>query len=70
MGNAAPWPLAAGLKDPAQGQLIPLSLKLRDDDLKRLKAQAARLRCYPSALARTMIVRELDQLDATTMEVG
>ena len=70
MGNDASRPFAAGLKDPAEGPLRPLALKLSDQDHARLKEVAARLRCYPSSLARTMIVRELDQLDATTTEVA
>ena len=40
---------------------IPVKLPL--DELNRLHNQAERLRCYPSALARTMVIRGLDQLD-------
>ena len=58
MGNHAPRPLLAELKDPAAG---PMKLQLAD--LDRLHLQAERLRCYPSALARTLVNRGLDQLD-------
>lgn len=44
-----------------------LPMKLPLADLARLHLQAERLRCYPSALARTLVIRGLDQLD---QEVG
>ena len=44
-----------------------LPIKLPLDELNRLHNQAERLRCFPSALARTMVIRGLDQLDG---EVG
>lgn len=44
-----------------------LPVKLPLDELSRLHLQAERLRCYPSALARTLVIRGLDQLDG---EVG
>ena len=44
-----------------------LPIKLPLDELNRLHNQAERLRCFPSALARTLVIRGLDQLDG---EVG
>ena len=44
-----------------------LPIKLPLDELNRLHNQAERLRCFPSALARTLLIRGLDQLD---QEVG
>jgi len=50
-------------------QACPVKLPLADH--ARLHLQAERLRCYPSALARTLVIRGLDQLEATTAgEVG
>ena len=63
MGNHAPRPLLAELKDPAAGPMKALPMKLQLADLDRLHLQAERLRCYPSALARTLVNRGLDQLD-------
>ena len=40
-----------------------LSIKLPLDELNRLHNQAERLRCFPSALGRTLLIRGLDQLD-------
>ncbi len=42
-------------------------LKLPADRLEQLHRQAERLHCYPSALARALVLRGLDQLDG---EVG
>lgn len=44
-----------------------LPIKLPLDELNRLHNQAERLRCFPSALARTLVISGLDQLDG---EVG
>jgi len=44
-----------------------LAIKLPLDELNRLHSQAERLRCFPSALARALVIRGLDQLD---QEVG
>lgn len=44
-----------------------LPIKLPLDELNRLHNQAERLRCFPSALARTLVIRGLDQLQ---QEVG
>ena len=63
MGNHAPRPLVADLRDPAAGAMKPCPMKLPAAQLVRLQAQANRLRCYPSALARTLVTRGLDQLD-------
>lgn len=41
-----------------------LPLKLPADQIERLHRQAERLHCYPSALARTLVLRGLDQLEA------
>jgi hypothetical protein len=40
----------------------PLNLKLPPDSLKTLRAEAERLRCYPSALGRHLIIRGLQEL--------
>ena len=40
---------------------IPIKLPL--DELNRLHNQAERLRCFPSALGRTLLIRGLDQID-------
>lgn len=42
-------------------------MKLPLKDHARLHLQAKRLRCYPSALARTLVISGLNQLDG---EVG
>lgn len=42
----------------------PVNLKLPGDVVDQLHWQAERLRCYPSALGRAMIARELDDLAA------
>lgn len=42
-------------------QAFPVKLPLSDH--ARLHLQAERLRCYPSALARALVLRGLDQLD-------
>ncbi len=42
-------------------QSLPMKLPLSDH--ARLHLQAERLRCYPSALARALVIRGLDQLD-------
>ena len=44
-----------------------LPIKLPLDELNRLHNQAERLRCFPSALARTLVIRGINQLDG---EVG
>lgn len=62
-----PRPLVAELKDPAAAPMKPLPMKLAHDDHARLRLQAERLRCFPSALARALVRRGLDQLDG---EVG
>ncbi len=67
MGNHAPRPLGAELKDPAAGPMKALPMKLPLADLDRLHLQAERLRCFPSALARTLVICGLDQLQ---QEVG
>lgn len=40
-----------------------LPIKLPLDELNRLQNQSERLRCYPSALARALVISGLDQLD-------
>ena len=44
-----------------------LPIKLPLDELNRLRNQAEGLRCFPSALARALVINGLDQLDG---EVG
>jgi hypothetical protein len=63
MGPHAPRPLVGEFRDPAAGPMKPLPMKLPLSDHARLHLQAERLRCYPSALARTLVIRGLDQLD-------
>ena len=46
-------------------QAFPVKLPLSDH--ARLHLQAERLRCYPSALCRALVLQGLDQLDG---EVG
>lgn len=53
--------LLAELRRPGQ-PMRPCPLKLPSDQLELLRSQAKRLRCYPSALARALVVRGLDQL--------
>jgi len=40
-----------------------LPIKLPLDELNRLRNQAEGLRCFPSALARALVINGLDQLD-------
>ena len=47
-----------------------LPLKLPADSLAQLQAQADRLRCNRGALARTLIVRGLEQLQQATAALG
>lgn len=66
MANHAPTarPLVAGeFRDPAAAPMKALPVKLPLDDHARLHLQAERLRCFPSALARTLVRRGLDQLE-------
>lgn len=67
MGTDAPRPLVAGLKDPMEGPMKALPIKLPPTDVARLRLQAERLHCYPSALARALVLRGLTELDG---EVG
>ena len=63
--------LATDLRTAAEyrpGQSMkPLPIKMLLADHARLHVQAERLNCYPSALARALVLRGLDQLDG---EVG
>jgi len=43
--------------------MVPCPMKLPADQLERLQAQAERLHCYPSALARALVLRGLTELD-------
>lgn len=43
--------------------MVPCPLKLPADQLQRLQEQAERLQTFPSALARALVVRGLDQLE-------
>jgi len=43
-----------------------LAVKLPLDVVEQLQAQADRLHCFPSSLARTLIAQGLDQLAAAT----
>lgn len=56
-------PLVADLRDPAAGPMRPCPMKLPAAQLERLQAQAERLHCYPSALARGLVIRGLAELD-------
>jgi hypothetical protein len=47
--------------------MASLPLKLPADALTQLQAQADRLRCNRGALARTLIVRGLEQLQQTAL---
>lgn len=67
MGSNALQSLVAGLKDPAEGPMRSLAIKISEHDYNNLRMQAERLRCYPSALARGLVRCGLDQLDK---EVG
>jgi len=58
--------LVAELRRPG-APMQPCAFKLPADRLDQLRRQADRLRAYPSALARTLICRGLDQLEE---EVG
>jgi hypothetical protein len=58
--------LLAELRRPG-APMRPCPLKLPADRLEQLHRQAERLQCYPSALARALVLRGLDQLDG---EVG
>jgi len=42
----------------------PLPLRLPAAQLERLNSHAERLRCYPTALARSLVCRGLDQIEA------
>jgi hypothetical protein len=42
----------------------PLPLRLPAAQLERLNNHAERLRCYPTALARALVCRGLDQIEA------
>ena len=42
----------------------PFPIKLPPDRLDQLHRQAERLQAYPSALARVLLIRGLDQLEA------
>ena len=63
MGIHAPRPLVADLRNPAAGPMQAFPVKLPLSDHARLHLQAERLRCYPSALCRALVLRGLDQLD-------
>jgi len=63
MGRNALQPLVAGLKDPADGPMRSLAIKISERDYSRLRMQAESLRCYPSTLARGLVRCGLDQLN-------
>ena len=48
----------------------PLTLKLPADADTRLREQAAALGTFPTALARALLLRGLDQLQAPAREVA
>jgi hypothetical protein len=54
--------LLAELRRPG-APMRPCPIKLPPDRLEQLHRQAERLRCYPSALARALVVAGLDRLE-------
>jgi len=68
MDNAAPFLL---VEHRAPGRpMRPLTLKLPADADTRLREQAAALGTFPTALARALLLRGLDQLQAPAREVA
>ena len=60
--DPAPFPFVVpDLRNPGEA-MASLPLKLPADALAQLQAQADRLRCNRGALARTLIVRGLEEL--------
>jgi hypothetical protein len=53
--------LLTELRRPGQ-PMQTCAVKLPSDQLDQLRRQADRLGCYPTALARALVVRGLDQL--------
>jgi hypothetical protein len=68
--DPAPFPFVVpDLRAPGE-PMSSLPLKLPADALAQLQAQADRLRCTRGALARTLIVRGLEQLEQATAAQG
>ena len=68
MDNAAPFLL---VEHRAPGRpMRPLTLKLPADADTRLREQAAALGTFPTSLARALLLRGLDQLQAPAREVA
>ena len=63
MGIHAPRPRVAARRHPAAGPMRAFPVKLPLAAHARLHLQAERLHCYPSALARALVLQGLDQLD-------
>ena len=61
-----PRPVVGDYRDPSAGAMRAVPVKLPLDVVEQLQAQADRLHCFPSSLARTLIVQGLDQLAAAT----
>jgi len=57
------------LRNPGEA-MASLPLKIPTDALAQLQAQSDRLRCNRGALARTLIVRGLEQLEQATAAQG
>ena len=68
--NPTPFPFVVpDLRAPGE-PMSSLPLKLPAPTLAQLQAQADRLRCNRGALARTLIVRGLEQLQQATAAQG
>lgn len=68
MDNAAPFLL---VEHRAPGRpMRPLTMKLPAEVNNRLREQAAALGTFPTALARALLMRGLDQLQALAPDVA
>ena len=68
--NPAPLPFVVPDQRAPGEAMASLPLKLPADALAQLQAQSDRLRCNRGALARTLIVRGLAQLEQATTAQG
>lgn len=68
MGTRTPRHLiAADYRQPGQ-PMAPLPLKIPAAAVSRLKTQAERLNCTRAALARTLLLKGLEELEANVQE--